>query len=478
MRYSAFGKNIFNNILWWYIISLITTGILFSVSALKPYLYIMGVASVALFALGAPKYFLRWSKLSEKKFAHNLFVLAFIIRLVYVIFIYNFNLSHYGTFYESSIGDIGFYHGVALEFANMTGRESSFFKILESWNVGVDDRGYILYLTALFIATGATKTASSVIVALIMKSVFGALTCVFSYRIALKHFGKDVGRMAGLFCALNFSMIWWCGSMMKETEMVFCTMAALYYADKVLLSASFRWMDFIMAVLMIASTFFFRTVLGIVLVLSLCTAVFCMKGLEIGRGKKIALITLSVLMFSLSIGNMLIETSKDLIQQATGTDQETNMEWRGTREGGNSLAKYAGAAVFAPMIFTIPFPTMVYTQEGQEMQMQVNGGNYLKNVLSFFVIISIVILIVSGKWRSHSLLLAFICGYVMALAFSKFAQSGRFHMPIMPVFMMFAAYGMTLLDKKKMKWFKMVLPLELIICIAWSWYKLAGRGLI
>lgn len=34
-------------------------------------------------------------------------------------------------------------------------------------------------------------------------------------------------------------------------------------------------------------------------------------------------------------------------------------ERRGEREGGNELAKYAGAAVFAPLIFTIPFPTEI-----------------------------------------------------------------------------------------------------------------------
>ena len=36
--------------------------------------------------------------------------------------------------------------------------------------------------------------------------------------------------------------------------------------------------------------------------------------------------------------------------------------------GGNAFAKYAGTAVFAPLIFTIPFPTMVNTpyQENQQ----------------------------------------------------------------------------------------------------------------
>jgi len=475
---SLYNKKLYDSIFLWYAISLIATGILFPNCALKPYLYIMGVISVAMFTFGSPKYFLQRYKSSNKQFLSDLFLFAFAIRLFYVIFIYYFNIKHYGTFYESSVGDIGFYHGVAMEFVNMEHRNMSFFQILKSWNVGVDDSGYIIYLTLLYKITGATETAFSVLFALVMKSVIGAYTCVYSYKIASRHFGEDVGRMAGIFCALHFSMIWWCGSMMKETEMVFCTMAALYYTDKVLSTGALSGKDIIMAILAVTSTFFFRTVLGVLLVLSMCAALFFAKDQVIGKKKKRTLIVFSVLLLSLSAGNKIYEMSHDLVERASGNHQEVNMEWRSKREGGNSFAKYAGAAVFAPMIFTIPFPTMVYTDQTQEMQMQVCGGNYLKNVLSFFVVLTLVTLFFSKKWRSHTLLIAFMCGYVVALVFSEFAQSGRFHMPIMPVFMIFTAYGMTLMNNRTYKWFRMVLPVEMLICIAWSWFKLAGRGLV
>ena len=63
---------------------------------------------------------------------------------------------------------------------------------------------------------------------------------------------------------------------------------------------------------------------------------------------------------------------------------------------------------------------------------------------------------------------------------SEFAHSGRFHMPVIPMMMLFAAYGIQIAktNAKMRKWFPIVLVLEVVICLAWNWFKLAGRGMI
>ena len=176
-----------------------------------------------------------------------------------------------------------------------------------------------------------------------------------------------------------------------------------------------------------------------------------------------------------------MEEVQEVVNTAQNSNyQKTNMEWRSNRGGGgNKFAKYASAAVFAPLIFTIPFPNMVYTTQDQEMLMMVNGGNFEKNVLSFFIIFAMFQLLLSGQWRQHVFPIAYYVGYLAALVLSVFAQSGRFHMPIMPMAMMFGAYGLTLVTSKKHKqWFTYALIVEVGFCIFWSWFKLAGRGLI
>ena len=144
-----------------------------------------------------------------------------------------------------------------------------------------------------------------------------------------------------------------------------------------------------------------------------------------------------------------------------------------------SYAKYAGAAVFAPMIFTIPFPTMNEVS-GQENQKMIHGGNFVKNILSFFTIASMFILLFSGEWRKYVLPLAILCGYLVVLVFSSFAQSERFHLPIVPFTLMFAAYGISKMNE--VWWIKKYYPywcaLMFVAAVAWNWFKLAGRGMI
>jgi asparagine N-glycosylation enzyme membrane subunit Stt3 len=144
-----------------------------------------------------------------------------------------------------------------------------------------------------------------------------------------------------------------------------------------------------------------------------------------------------------------------------------------------SFAKYAGAAVFAPMIFTIPFPTMNHI-EGQENQMMIHGGNFVKNIVSYFTLAALIILLLSGKWRKHVLIGAILCGYLVVLMFSNFAQSERFHQPVLPFILMFAAYGISLMSQQKMlkKWYNYWCLMMFIAAMAWNWFKLAGRGLI
>ena len=64
------------------------------------------------------------------------------------------------------------------------------------------------------------------------------------------------------------------------------------------------------------------------------------------------------------------------------TNQSNSMQYRSNIEGGNKFVKNLSGSVFAPMIFVIPFPTMVNT-EGQENQMLIGGGNYVKNIMAF-----------------------------------------------------------------------------------------------
>ena len=226
--------------------------------------------------------------------------------------------------------------------------------------------------------------------------------------------------------------------------------------------------------------FTIRTALAATLVMAFFCALLLTTGRVSGLGKRIVL---SVAALGFVIVMIFTSTSiGDDVKQmwnTRGSTQQSNMEWRTTRDNGNKFAKYASATVFAPMIFTIPFPTMTETPH-QENQKMIHGGNFVKNILSYFTIMALFVLLFSGNWRKHVLPLAVLCGYLVVLVFSNFAQSERFHLPILPLTMMFAALGISLMKENPWikRYFNYWCVLMFLAAIAWNWFKLAGRGMI
>lgn len=475
---SYFPKNIANLCVLVYVMALVVVSIFFNGYMMPWWLWMFGIISVVLFFHGSNYFTKIWHDSPEKMFSQKLFLWAFFIRTFYAIFIYYFNYEHYGTYYESNEGDITWYVPSALqiatEFAN-----GNYNEVILNWlgyGIDISDMGYLIYLSFLYLIT---DSMSDVILPLMLKAIYGAITCVMMYQVAKRHFGEHVGRMTGIFCMLQFNMIWWCGSMMKETEMVFIMVWYIHEMDRVLSRGNFKLQNLTGAIILGLLLFTFRGALGLVAFASMFLAILLSDSKVVNLATKIVAGILVALVLSISYGENIMDMVQDTRSKIEGGDyQTTNMEWRTQRDQGNQFAKYAGAAVFAPLIFTIPFPNMVYTYQGQEMQMMVSGGNFEKNILSFFVIMVMLIFVFSGEWRKHVFPIAMLLGYLIALVLSVFAQSGRFHMPAIPLELMFAAYGISILykDKTYKRWFNNALAIEFVACVAWAWFKLAGRG--
>lgn len=468
-----FPKYLSNKCIVWYVITLMAVSVIFIEHSLPLYLLSFGVISVVVFFYFSNNLSLEWSRCQSNVFKKKIIYTAFFIRLVYVILIYFLNFYLYDTFYESSEGDITWYVPTAEYLAQHIRDGSITINLLNAELPNISDAGYVIYLTFIYFFT---LDFSTVFVPLLLKSILGAYTCVFVYKIAARHFGESIGRMASIFCVLQFNMIWWCGSMMKETEMVFLTLLFLEMADKLMYEKKFNYTKIILIALLGLLVFSFRSALALCLFASLLLTILLSPNHTIKRSKKIVMIVSCGVILLFVAGGLFYDTIKETYETVSSSHQDVNMEWRAERKDGNSFAKYAGAAVFAPLIFTIPFPSMVYTFQQQEMLMQVNGGNYVKNVLSFFVIYVMFWLLLTKEWKKHVLPISVLCSYLSALVLSEFAQSGRFHMPIIPIEMMFAAFGLSVIKKRHLNWFNYALAFEFVVCIAWAWFKLAGRG--
>jgi hypothetical protein len=88
------------------------------------------------------------------------------------------------------------------------------------------------------------------------------------------------------------------------------------------------------------------------------------------------------------------------------------------------------------------------------------------------------LLFLNGDWRKHTLPLALMMGYLVVIAFSNFAHSERFHQPALPFELMFAAYGISQLQPKHVKWIDYWMVFVMIANVGWAYIKLAGRGML
>jgi hypothetical protein len=124
-----------------------------------------------------------------------------------------------------------------------------------------------------------------------------------------------------------------------------------------------------------------------------------------------------------------------------------------------------------------PFPTLVNV-ETQQNQMMLNGGFVVKNIIGFFILLALILLIKTKEFKKHILILAFLLIYLGILALSKFAISERFHMPIYPILLILTAFGISKINKKSAKYYVPYLFLVGAIIIGWNYFKLAGRGAV
>ena len=461
-----------------YILALASVSLMYSSYSLPWYYLLSGVVAVSVFFLYTSTLIEQTSVNRvhrESRFERSLFLWAFMPRVIWMFLIYVIYMQNYGDAFGIESSDALFYDDFGQSFAKAI--ENGRFR--EEWEgsnkvLDLSDMGYATYIGFIYWLTG-----NSIIVVRLLKCIWSALTVVLLYRLAKRNLESQTARVAAIFCALWPNFWYYCGTHLKETEMVYLAVLFVEQADLMLRSRQFTAWKIIPILLIAAVLFTFRTPLALVSLLSLLFSVVVSSSRVVKWSKRIIVGLLAILLIGVTMGTQIQEQASGLLEQAQSNQQRSNMEWRTKREHGNAFAKYAGKSVFAPLIFTIPFPTMVRPFDGQDVQQLLNGGNFVKNILSAFTIFAMAMLLISGKWRDHLMPLSFMLGYLVVLTMSTFAQSERFHQPVMPFEFMFAAYGLSIaVTKPKYKrWFTYWCGVMFLACIVWNWFKMAGRGL-
>ena len=449
-----------------YVVTLTLVSALFISHALPFQFMLFGIVAIIVFFTYATQLTLNWQNFSNHIFEKKLFSTAFVIRAVYVVFIYFYYLEMTGLPHMYEPRDELFYEYVGTLLRQET--PARFAELLKEFKVDLSDSGYCWWIAIENLVLGTHPLPVRFV-----KCLIDAFSCVLIYRLAERNFGESTGRVAAIFCMLMPNMWYYCGVTLKETEMAFLTILFVERADAAIHSPKITFGNIILPGVVILLMFTFRTALAAVLMAALAGALILSSGKQIQLWKKIVYVSVFVLWMFMTVGAEMIQETVTMWAARADADYE----WRAERVNGNAFAKYAGASVFAPLIFTIPFSSMVNIA-GQENQMMLNGANFIKNIMSGLTILALFMLLIRGDWRKHVLPIAVMCGYLVVLVFSNFAHSERFHFPILAIELMFAAYGVSQLTNKHKRWYTIWLVVICIANIAWAWVKLAGRGMV
>lgn len=400
----------------------------------------------------------------EKRFCRTLFITALLLRVAWVVFSYFYYISKTGQPFEFGSSDAIGYHGEA-EWLAVAGWDTAF----DYWGTlgGVSDVGYSFWLTARYRLFGP-----NVMVARLIKSMYSAVTCVIIYKLAKRNIGEYAGRMAAIFCCFMPNLVQYCGLHVKETEMIFLITAFLERADYLIRSRHYNFLTIAIPALLALSLFFFRTVLGVVAVISIFAGLVFSSTKLIGWTKKVVLILLGLVMLSGLAGGT-IATEIEGYWEARFSNEQVKRE--GQTKGGARWAKYATGAVLAPMVFVLPYSTMVDTNQGNQNIM--HGGNFVKNFMGIFILIALFYAIVKNKnWKDFSLIGTFAIGYLGVISVSGYGNAERFLLPGLPCLLIVAAYGISKLNAKNIRFISYWSIIVVLMEVGWAYFKLGSRG--
>lgn len=458
-----------------YIAALLICNLLFYEYAMEWYFWIFGLVEVITYFYFANQLTKSWATIQPRIFEKKLFWSAFLIRVAVMLFLYWFHNEMTGQPFMFAAADARGYHDEAKWIAE-TIRDGHFKTYLDykfGPGKGVSDAGYPMYLGMVY-----WLTWDSIILARLLKCLWGALSCILIYRLGRRNFGEQVGRIAGIMMMLE-SHFWIYGGMhLKETEMIFMILLFLERADALLRYRRFNFANIAVVVVLLAALFTLRTVLGLTALFAIGLSLFLSSQRVVNWSRRVVVLIVVGMTALYFVGGRI---SSEIEQVWERKDENQNMRMTEiVRTQG--FAKYAGAAIYAPMIFTIPFPTMVAT-EGQETSRMLHGGMVTKNIMSFFCLLAIITLLLpiipkKNNWRDHVLIGSFLIAYLLILTFSAFAHADRFHMPALAIEILFMAYGVSLLSDNRVKrWYNWWIVVMFVAFVGWNWFKLAGRGL-
>jgi 4-amino-4-deoxy-L-arabinose transferase-like glycosyltransferase len=452
-----------------YLLALLVISLLFREHALQLRWMLWGIGEVLFFFLLTAVFYPRWKNTDRKRFLWTVFLVALVLRVVYVVGVGYYYYYQTGVAHEFGAGDSQWYHSMGLLCAQWlkSGHVEYIYRYLRFYSMGYSDRGYIYWLTIIYSIFGR-----SMLVPRIFKGLMSAYMCVLAYKLGSRTFGERTGRLAAVLFVFMPILIQMCGIHTKEAEMIFLSLFALERMDYLIRSKKYTFWNILAPILLTGLTFGFRTIIGMCLIFAFIVFVVLSPKELVGKKGKIFTLAGIVVVF---LAFLLSPIGREMRIIYRLNFSEINYQSEKYKEDGLKHSQLAKNIYLAPGAFVLPLAPMV--EEAPDHNKMIHGSTYVKNFLAFFAMLAIVIAIRQRKWRDFSLIGAYELSYLGIIMFSFAANSERFHEPAIPLLVLMSAYAMTHLRHKDLKWFYVYCGLLFVALVFWNWLKLSARGL-
>ena len=240
----------------------------------------------------------RFSLLGEKKFLRSVFTVGLVVRILWVLYMFFvFNPRYYGSRHGDG-ADTDWFMSFGQNLSEWISLNSTYTlaEIIDINMSAIDDVAYPMILGIEYLLTGGV---SDVLIPYIVKSILGACCAIYAYRITKRHFGEGAARIAAIFVCLNPNIIYWCGTMMKEAEMVFfCCLAVDKFDEALSTNSQLTIKSLVPGILSGFVLLFMRTTLGLALFGAVMVHILLADKRVISRGKKIVIFKYTIVLFA------------------------------------------------------------------------------------------------------------------------------------------------------------------------------------
>lgn len=432
---------------------------------------VIGLLIVFLFYLGLNYYSTKWEKRSFDSIVFELFLVSFIIRFIFLLYLYvlTFWLDFDSFPFEIGAADSLVYQDVSLQLADAP--FSDWAKILSKNMKSQSDYGYPLYQGLIYSLFGPYT-----LIIRVFNAILGSITVVFLGRIVKLSWGDIHAKMTAIIAMLFPTLIWFCGIQLKETLMVFLVVAAFYLFWRARATKAWNLWAILLVMFICFYLFFFRTFLAVLVFVSIMMLFIPIKnGGRSGNFLWLIAIIGIYIFYSLVVS---VGFFDDIERQVTDSEDffSRNLENEKSMLGNVKFDQVALAPVIVAGSIITPFPSYLNTEERQLSIYTRFQNDLVRNMMYFFFYVGFYY-VVRNKFREYLAIMFFTIAYLGVITTAANSFQARFHMPIIPFIIIFIGVGVVEIRDRVNKYWSVYLLGIFAAQLMWVYFKLNIRGI-